>query len=468
LFAHILYIISVLCFRPLIKRNNFIIFNLEKRGQNPNLCVTLYVLLKAHKYRLYPTKEQEVLLIKTFGCTRFVYNRGLALKTALYRDSKESISIFSLIKQIVEWKKRDESKWLVDVNSQALQASLVNLDRAYTNFFKKRSSFPRFKSKFNNNQSFCNPQNTSVAWEENKVYIPKFKCGIKAVLHRKFDGKIKSSTVSRTPSGKYFISVLVETDAENPKCKKPRENKTLGIDLGIKDFATFSDGTVIQNSRHLNKKLKQLKRQQRALSRKKKGSKNRDKQRVKVAKIHEKVSNSRKDFLHKVTHNIVENQNYTSIAIEDLNVAEMLKKGKKNKLSRHISDAGWGTFRTFLTYKCEKKGKNLLVIGRFEPSSRLCDCGHLNSNLTLKDREWDCPSCKIHHKRDELAAKNIKKFAFCKQNTSKEISVGQELPELSRKTKKLLEFSVRKTLKKECLPFFRQMSSHEIKNVLTC
>jgi putative transposase len=410
------------------------------------------VQYQAFKYRIYPTEKQKTLLSKSFGCVRFVYNRGLAIKTALYQNKEKGISIFNLMKDMANWKSEDEMKWLSEVNSMALQASLVDLDKAYTNFFKKRSSFPKFKSKFNSRQSFRNPQATSINFNKHCIYIPKFREGIKAVLHRKFEGKIKSSTVSKTPSGKYFISILVEINTDNPKCKKPTENKTLGIDLGIKDFATFSDGQVIGNPRHLSKRLKSLKRQQRKLSRKIKGSKNRDKQRKKVAILHEKVANSRKDFLHKVTHSIVENQDYNSIAIEDLDVAGLLKKGKKNKLSRHIADAGWGLFRQFLNYKCERKGKNLLVIGRFEPSSKLCTCGYLNNNLTLADREWDCPSCHAHHNRDELAAKNIKRFGFCKQNTNKDkISVGQELPEpvIRKNNKTPLKSPVRGTLKKE-------------------
>ncbi len=402
---------------------------------------------KAYKYRLYPTKNQEVLLNKTFGCCRFVYNRALALKMALYQDQKKGISVFQLTNEMVKWKDIEETKWLSEVNSQALQMSLRFLDAAYTNFFKKRASFPRFKSKFDNNQSFCNVQSTYVEWDENKVYIPKFKGGIKAVLHRKFEGRIKSSTVSKTPSGKYYISILVEADTENPKVKKPREDKTLGIDLGIKDFATFSDGTVISNPKHLSKRQKQLKRQQRKMSRKKKGSKNRDKQRKKVAKIHEKVANCRKDFLHKLTHNLAENQSFSSIAIEDLDVKGMVEKGTKNKLSGKINDVGWGYFRTFLTYKCERAGKNLLAIGRFDPSSKLCSCGYLNDKLTLKDRTWKCPECKVEHKRDVLAAQNIKRFAFCKQNTSKDkikISIPQELREFTP-----LETCVSGSLKKE-------------------
>ena len=405
----------------------------------------------AYKYRLYPSKSQEVLLAKTFGCCRYAYNRGLALKTSLYQKDKKGISVFNIINEMVKWKSDVETSWLKEVNSQSLQMSLKHLDVAYTNFFKKRSAFPKFKSKYDNNQSFCNPQNTEVFFDKNLVSFPKFKEGVKATIHRKFEGKIKSSTVSKTPSGKYYISVLVEETVDNKGCKAPSENRTVGIDLGVKDFATLSNGEVISNPRFLSKKLKKLKREQRKLSRKKKDSKNRVKQRIIVAKLHEKVSNSRKDFLHKVTSKLVKSQDYDSLAIEDLDVSGMIKRGKKNKLSRHITDVGWGFFRQFLTYKCERFGKNLLVIGRFEPSSKLCLCGYLNKDLTLKDREWDCPACKAHNKRDELAAKNIKRFAFCKQNTYNEISIPQELREsFSRKTnQKPFDHGVSRGMKKE-------------------
>ena len=399
---------------------------------------------KGYKYRIYPTKEQEILIAKTFGCCRFVYNKALSLKMSLYSKEKKGISVFNLMKEMVKWKDLEETKWLKEVNSQSLQQSLVNLDCAYTRFFKEKKGFPKFKAKSDNRQSFGNTQHTVVDWDTNKVYIPKFKEGIKCILHRKFEGKIKTSTVSKAPSGKYFISVLVETNTENPKCKKPKENKTLGIDLGIKDFATFSDGTVIENPKHLNKRQKQLKRQQRKLSSKKKGSNNRNKQRIKVAKLYEKVTNCRKDFLHKLTYNIVKNQDYSSVAIEDLNVKDMIEKSQKN-VSRAMSDVGWGCFRTFLTYKCEREGKNLLVIGRFDPSSKLCLCGYLNDKLTLKDRGWECPKCKAKHNRDVLAAQNIKRFAFCKQNTAKDkILIGRESPEFT-----LLESDVSCSLKKE-------------------
>lgn len=402
----------------------------------------------AYKYRIYPTKEQETLLNKTFGCVRYVYNRALARKTELYKTEKKGISMFALMDEMVDWKRREDTIWLKEVNSQALQMSLRNLDMAYTRFFKEKKGFPKFKSKHDNNHSFCNPQGTKVDFESKKVFIPKFNGGIKCIFHRQFEGKIKSSTVIKTPTGKYFISILVEEDVLTVLPPKTDENKTLGIDLGIKTYATFSDGTKIENPRHLNKKLKQLKQAQRKLSRKKKGSKNRDKQRKKVAVIHEKVTNCRKDFLHKVTKSLVDNQNYDSLAIEDLNVSEMIQKGKRNKLSKHISDAGWGMFRQFLTYKCERYGKNLLVIGRFEPSSKLCSCGKLNKKLTLDIREWTCDTCGMKHDRDTLAAQNIKRFAFCKQSFASNKQNFNHIPQELREFTPL-ETRVSGSLKKE-------------------
>jgi len=367
--------------------------------------------LKAYKYRLYPTVQQEILFAKTFGCVRFVYNKALDIKTSLYQKEKKSISIYDLIKQISQWKKSE--KWLKEVNSQSLQSSLQHLDIAFTKFFKEKKGFPKFKKKLNR-QSFSNPQNTIVDFKNKKVSIPKFKKGIKTIFHRTFKGKIKTSTVSKTPSGKYFISILVEEKINNIKKKSPKENKTLGIDLGIKSFLTDSNGNKIDNPRFLNRYLLKLKKEQRKLSYKKVGSNNWNTQRIKVAKIHEKISNCRKDFLHKITTGIVKNQDYTSIAIEDLSTSDMVRD---RKMSRCISDVGWGMFKDFLSYKCDWYGKNLLIIGRFDPSSRLCSCGYYHKNLKLSDRNWECPVCTTNHDRDVLAAKNIKRFAFCTQNT---------------------------------------------------
>lgn len=394
-------------------------------------------MLKAYKYRLYPTEEQKILLAKTFGCCRYIYNWGLAFKTGLYKAKKKGISVFDLMKEMKKLKEYEETKWLKEVNSQALQESLCNLDNAFTRFFRYKKGFPRFKSK-SNKQSFTNTQNTKVLGD--KLYIPKFKKGIDIVLHRKLEGKIKSSTVTKTPTNKYFVSILTEDNKETPKTKQLKENRTLGIDLGLTNYLTDSNSKIVENPRHLKKKLHALKRAQKSLSRKQKNSHNQEKQKLRVARLYEKVTNSRKDFLHKLTRKLVENQNYDSIAMENLDVVGLLQKGKKNKLSRHISDASWGQFRNLLEYKCRWYGKNLLFIGRFEPSSKLCTCGNL-ANLTLKDREWTCSKCGETHNRDKLAAQNIKHFAFCKQNTK---NIGQELSKF-----KLVENGVSCSLKQE-------------------
>lgn len=369
----------------------------------------------------------------------------------LYQKEKKGISVFQLTNNMVAWKDIEETKWLKEVNSQALQMSLRNLDNAYTRFFRNKKGFPKFKNK-GNRDSFCCPQHSRL--EGDKLFVPKFKEGIKTIVHRELSGEIKSATISKTPSGKYFASILTEDGKVESKTKKPKENRTLGIDLGITNYLTDSEGKTVGNPRHLKQKLHSLKRASKKLSRKQKGGKNREKQKKRVAILHEKVANSRKDFLHKLTKKLVENQDYDSIAMEDLAVKDMMERagnGKKG-MNRAIGDCGWGMFRELLTYKSKWYGKNLLFIGRFDPSSKLCSCGYLNQSLTLKDRTWECPECKITHNRDILAAQNIKRFAFCKQNTSsKEISVPQELrkPVCRKANKTLLEFPVRGTLKKE-------------------
>lgn len=374
-------------------------------------------MLKSYKYRIYPNKEQRVFIEKTFGCCRYVYNRALAMKMELYEKEKKGISIFKLIGEIPKWKKIEETKWLKEVNASSLQQSLLHLDKAYTAFFKQKKGFPKFKSKHNNRCSFNIPVDSRIL--NGKFFIPKLKTGINIILHRKFTEEIKFSTVSKTPTGKYFISILIDDGQLELKTPNPDENRTLGIDLGIANYVTDSNGNKVANPKHLQRKLKLLKRAQQRFSRKKKGSNNRNKQRIRLARIHEKVTNCRNDFLHKLTKKLVENQDYDSIAMENLDVAGMLQQGKKSKLSRYISDAGWGEFQRQLEYKCRWYGKNLLFIGQFDPSSKLCICGKL-ANITLKDREWTCKSCGQTHDRDILAANNIKRFAFCQQNTRKE------------------------------------------------
>ncbi len=384
--------------------------------------------IRAYKFRIYPNQEQKVLLAKSFGCTRFIYNWALNKKTSLYKKEKTKISNYTLINEIVKLKKEDETVWLSEVNAQSLQNALMNLDKAFIRFFKAKKGFPKFKSK-HDKQSFANPQRTNIDFDKGKIYIPKFPQGIKCIFDRRFEGKIKTSTVSKTKTGKYYISILAEIEGDIPNKKEIKQNSILGIDLGIKSYATYSDGTIIDNPKLFSKYRKQLAKSQRKMSRMKTGSKNREKQRQKVALIHEKIANCRKDFLHKLTRKIVDNQDYDSVAIEDLSVESM---NKDKRLARSIADASWGMFRQFLTYKCDWYGKNLLVIGQFEPSSKLCECGYLNHQLTLDQREWTCPQCQVTNDRDLLAARNIRRFSCCKQDTSK----------ISKKDKKISKKSL--------------------------
>lgn len=390
---------------------------------------------------MYPTKTQEVLLAKHFGVCRYIYNRALDIRSEAYKTSKESVNMFQISKMVTEWKR--ELIWLKEVNSQSIQSSLRNLDVAFTNFFKKKTKYPNFKSK-NHKQSFSCPQNCDVDFENRRFFCPKFKNGIKCVFHRKFEGKIKTCTVSKTKTGKYYVSILVENNLEKIEKNEPDFNTNLGIDLGIKDFATFSDGTKIKNPEHLKWKLKSLKRQQRKLSRKKKGSSNRNKQRNKVARIHEKVANTRLDFLHKLSHSIAENQSYTSVSMEKLDIQQMVK----NKyLSRNIMDCGWYLFQTLLKYKLDDKGKSLILIGQYEPSSKKCsNCENINQDLKLKDRVWTCKNCGSVHDRDLNAAINIRNIAFSENNT--ESCIGKELPESTP-----LEIGNSRSLNEEALPF---------------
>ena len=356
------------------------------------------MILKSVKYRLYPTKEQCVLIDKHIGACRFVYNLALETKQIAYASMQVNVSCFDLTKQLPELKK--ECEWLKEINSQSLQSTIGNLDNAYTNFFKGKAQFPKFKSKHKSRPSFQIPQ--SITIEDGLISIPKFKKGIKASTHRILDGKTKGGTVSRTPTGKYFISILIETNDILPTKPKVTEENTIGIDLGIKDFAITSDGDKIANPKHLRKAISKLKYVQRRYS-KYKGKRTKHR----LAILHERVVNKRNDFLHKVTKKlVVENQ---SIALENLNVKGMIQN---HKLAQAIQDVSWGRFFEFTNYKSEWYGSNVLEIGRFEPSSRMSDCGQVNKELTLSDRVWTCKHCGRTYDRDIQAAKNIKKFAL--------------------------------------------------------
>lgn len=374
-------------------------------------------MLKSFKYRIYPTEIQSELINKHIDNSRFVYNLALETKIMAYAGNRVNLSCFDLINQLPDLKK--ECAWLKEINSQSLQAPIRNLDNAFTRFYKGQGSFPKFRSKREGKQSFHIPQN--VILENGKLIIPKFKEGIDVVLHREVKGAIKSATISRTPTGKYFVSILCDT-GEVCKLKNDITKEiTLGIDLGIKNFLITSDGDVRDNPKYLCKVESKLKYVQRKYSRHKgKRTKN------KLAKLHEKVANQRRDFLHKESFKLVsENQ---AIAIEDLDVKGMLKN---NFLAKSISDAGWSMFTTMLEYKCEWYGVNLLKIGRFEPSSKTCsNCGTVNKQLTLKDREWSCVKCNAEHDRDINAAVNIKNFALRNYVSGTDTKTRNELPTL--------------------------------------
>lgn len=373
-------------------------------------------MLKGLKYRLYPTNSQKELIAKHIGSSRFVYNLALETKTTAYAGPKHNFSPFDLIKQLPELKK--ECEWLKEVNSQSLQQSIHNMDIAFKKFFKG-AGFPKFKKK-SNGGSFSIPQNVIV--ENDLLIIPKFKEGIDIVLHREIKGTIKSATISKTPTGKYFVSILCDTGEEIPKKAKIKENATIGIDLGIKTYLVTSNGEQFENPKYLQKAQNKLKYIQRKHS-KYKGKRTKRK----LALLHEKVANKRKDFLHKTSSGLI--KNHDSLAIESLNVKGMLQN---HCLAQSISDTSWSTFVTMLEYKANWYGKNILQIGQFVPSSKTCSCcGSINTELKLSDREWSCKSCGSTHDRDVNAAINIKSFAL-KNNLSGEHTLKNhdELPTL--------------------------------------
>jgi len=376
------------------------------------------MMLKAFKYRLNPNEEQIVLLNKHIGASRFIYNLALETKQIAYAGNKHNLSCFELHSQLVSLK--EELPWLKELNSQSLQQSITNLDKAYTAFFKGQNDFPKFKKK-SNGGSFNIPQRVKV--ENGKLVIPKFtkKNGIDIILNRPLKGEIRQATISRTPTGKYFVSILCETGEQNKSKPKIKEETTIGIDLGIKDFAITSNGEVFDNPKYLRKAQDKLKYIQ------SKYSKNKGKRtKQKLAKLHEKVTNKRKDYLHKVSTKLVrENQ---TISLENLNVSGMIKN---HNLAQAISDVSWSTFVTMLEYKAEWYGTNILKIGRFEPSSKTCsNCGYINKELTLKDREWTCVKCNAEHDRDVNAAINIKNFSLRNILSGTDSKNHDELPTL--------------------------------------
>lgn len=358
-------------------------------------------MLKGYKYRIYPNKQQEEQIQKTFGCCRFVYNQTLAYIKEKYEKDKEfmnKIACNNYVNQVL----KNEYEWLTEVDKFALTNSVYNMDSAYQKFFKEHTGYPKFKSKHNHYKSYTTNftnHNIEVSFDNNKIKLPKLKW-VKSKVHRKFAGKIKSATISQVPSGKYFVSILVETEhipMESTGC-------AIGFDLGIKDLLITSDGEKKENPKHIKKYEDKLAKEQRKLSHKKKGSKNWDKQRIKVARIHEKIHNTRIDNLHKISHDLVsENQ---VIISENLAVSNMVKN---RNLAKSISDCGWYELTRQISYKAEWNNRQYVKIGRFTKSSQPCHvCGYINPDTKdLSVREWTCHNCGTIHDRDVNAAINI-------------------------------------------------------------
>ncbi len=381
-------------------------------------------MIKSYKYRLYPTLVQSVLIDKHIGASRFVYNLALEVKHNSFFRYSTKLNCKDLSAQLTDLKKQE--LWLNDICAQSLQFALRKLDNAFTNFFNHNSDYPKFKSKRKSKQSCHWPQSNKLDLHNNLLQIIKFPEGIKIKLDKRIPiGQIKSVCISKTPTGKYFASINFETEDIKAE-KKPIDFDTaIGVDLGVTHFATLSSGIKIENPRFFVKSQDRLRILQQRLSKKKKGSNRYKKQQHKINLIHEKITNQRQDFLHKLSNQIT--NDYDTICIENLNIAGMLKN---HSLAKHISDVAWGKFIQFVEYKVDWRNKNILQIGRFEPSSKLCECGKINRELKLSDRVWTC-SCGRVHDRDVLAANNIKRMAFRNINSSEGIAgVNVELPTL--------------------------------------
>jgi putative transposase len=379
------------------------------------------ISLKAFKYRLYPNKEQQEKLAVQFGHSRFVYNYALNARKMHYGQTGKGLTYAGTTKLLPNMKK--ELEWLKEADSQVLQQKLKDLDRAYVNFFQKRSKYPKFKNK-HGGQSIRYPQRFKLA--DNRIYLPKVG-KVKITLHRVIEGVAKNVTVSKTKSGKYFASIQCEIKTFLFDNNLP----SVGVDLGIKDFAILSTGEKVKHPTCLRKSEKKLTRLQRQLSRKKKGSTNRGKARMKVAILHEKIACQRKDFLDKLSHRLT--TNYGAIGLETLNVRGMVKN---HCLAKSISDSGWGMFVRQCEYKAVVNGSSIHKVDRFFASSKTCNvCGTVNPELKLKHRFWTCANCNTEHDRDINASINIEKICTagvavsqaCGENVSLSVFQDAEL-----------------------------------------
>lgn len=378
-------------------------------------------MLKSYKYRIYPNKEQISKFEQHFGCCRYIYNWGLNKKIEFYNKEKRQLTGFELQNLVTGFKKEAGMEWLNEINAQSLQLSLRNLDNAFSRFFNKQNKYPKFKTKKYSRKTYQCYLGVKVDFINNLIQLPKIR-KIKFANSREFEGDIKTSTISVTPSGKYFISITVDNNKDLPKKKSINKKTTIGIDTGIKNMLTCSDGKIFENNHYLEKEINRIKVLQKRASKKIKGSNNKKKANVKIAKLHEKIKNRREDNIYKIIHKLTNEKQIRTICIEDLDILKMLKN---KDLSRSLMDVSLGKFYEILRFKCEWNGINLLQIGKWEASSKTCsNCSYKNNNLTLNQRTWKCPNCNTIHDRDFNASINIKNFAL---NSIKKSGAGSPI-----------------------------------------
>ena len=351
---------------------------------------------RAYKYRIYPNKQQQQQLAVQFGHARFIFNYGLDVRKKAFKETGKGLSYTATA--LLLPKLKQDLPWLKEADSQVLQQKLKDLDTAYVNFFQGHAGYPTFKNK-NSHQAIRYPQRFKLT--DSQIYLPKVGW-VALVLHRPTEGVPKNATVSKTKSGKYFVSVQCELELSEFSNNLP----AVGVDLGLHHFATLSTGEKVAHPAHLRAAEKKLRRLQKALSRTKKGSANRAKARRRVAVLHEKIANQRSDFLHKLSNRLV--RSHGTVRLENLNVAGMVKC---HSLAKSISDSGWNTFKLQCEYKACQYGSGVQSVDRFFPSSKTCNvCGYVNNNLKLQHRFWTCPECSAEHDRDINAAINIRNF----------------------------------------------------------
>ena len=371
-------------------------------------------MIKAYRYKIIPNQEQQQALAKFFGCARFVYNWGLDMKTSSYKNNGINLTYVKQAHELTILKQQPNYEWLQECPIVVLQQALRNLDTAFTAFFRKKNHYPKYKSKKNHKNAIKFIASVYFDFDNWKVKLPKLGL-VSMCKNRVFDKntcKQGICTVSQDACGTYWCVILVDDHKPLPTRNKLDKKNAVGIDLGIKDYATLSDGTKFTNPKHLETAQKRLTKLQRRFARTQAKSKNHEKNRVLVAKCYRKITNRRVDFIHKLTTHLV--RNWDTMCVENLNVEGMMKN---HSLSRAIQGASWSEFIRQLTYKCEWYGKNIVFIGRFEPSSKLChNCGYVNGGLKLSDRVWLCPDCGELLDRDVNAAINIREIAFRKQN----------------------------------------------------